>query len=538
MDRYQTFVLESNNVLPDLLSKIISCSDSPQQALKTLLQEAIRLSGSDAAIFIKPYEEKKSFSYIFSPEKLNLHLNRQALETFLISIDNVTDTYWDKETDDTNAKQMFSNTGFINCFKAPLYSKDIKIGTLVLLNLKFYEKREFLTGLMKNIAPVIALIYKTASIQEKTEGLLQEKAKYNSQLEQETRERKKVEEELRRSRDYYLKLFDEFPNPIWRSNTTAKCDYFNKEWLSFTGRTLEQEMGDGWAEGVHPDDLDRCFKIFLENFNNNEPFEMEYRLMHHDHTYHWLLDYGKPFYDLNNKFSGYIGACYDITIRKLAEEALQQANKKIRILSSITRHDILNQINALRLYLELSKEITTESKIFEYLQKEIMITDLIHNQIEFTRYYENIGINKPGWHNVSKIIFLESKNLQQMENIKLNINTNGLEIYSDNLIQKVFYNLMDNSIRHGEHVTKIDLFITEKEDGIVIIYEDNGTGISDSEKPKLFHKGFGKNTGLGLFLSREILSITGISITENGEPGKGVRFEIFIPKGEFRFNKE
>ncbi|MFA4861404.1 MASE3 domain-containing protein [Methanoregula sp.] len=140
-------------------------------------------------------------------------------------------------------------------------------------------------------------------------------------------ERKKAEDAVRRSRDYYLKLFDDFPNPIWRSDTNAKCDYFNKEWLAFTGRTFEQERGDGWADGVHPDDLDRCVKTYLAAFNAREPFDMEYRLRHRDGTFHWLLDSGKPFYDPDGNFTGYLGACYDVTGRKTAEEALRLQNR-------------------------------------------------------------------------------------------------------------------------------------------------------------------------------------------------------------------
>ena len=145
-------------------------------------------------------------------------------------------------------------------------------------------------------------------------------------------ERKKAEEAVRKSRDYYLKLFDDLPNPIWRSNTSAKCDYFNKEWLAFTGRMLEQETGDGWTEGVHPDDLDRCVKTYLAAFSIREPFEMEYRIRHHDGTYHWLLDIGKPFYDPEGNFAGYIGACYDITRRKTAEGELRESRQMLETL--------------------------------------------------------------------------------------------------------------------------------------------------------------------------------------------------------------
>lgn len=109
----------------------------------------------------------------------------------------------------------------------------------------------------------------------------------------------------------YLQILEQFPNPIWRAGTDAKCDFFNKAWLDFTGRTAEQEMGDGWAEGVHPDDLKPCVDNYLKNFNERKPFLLEYRLKHKDGNYRWLLDYGCPFFDDVGVFLGYIGSCYD-----------------------------------------------------------------------------------------------------------------------------------------------------------------------------------------------------------------------------------
>ncbi|MDZ7584710.1 MAG: PAS domain S-box protein, partial [Thiobacillus sp.] len=133
-------------------------------------------------------------------------------------------------------------------------------------------------------------------------------------------ERIALESRLTRSRDFHLKLFQHFPHMVWRSGPDGNCDYFNKTWLEFTGRRLEQEQGDGWAKGVHPDDLDRCRKVYLEAFGRREPFEIEYRLRRHDGEYRWLMGNGAPYEDLNGTFAGYIGASYDITERKLAEE--------------------------------------------------------------------------------------------------------------------------------------------------------------------------------------------------------------------------
>lgn len=348
--------------------------------------------------------------------------------------------------------------------------------------------------------------------------------------------RKRAEDKMRNARDFYLKILDDFPNPIWRADVNAKCDYFNRDWLMFTGRTLEQELGDGWAAGVHPDDLDRCLKIFLDHFHARQPFEMEYRLRYHDGTYHWLYDSGKPFYTLDGVFAGFIGSCYDIQDRKLAEDALRQVNKKLNLLSSITRHDIRNQLMALNAYIALSEEaIGKPVELKEFIGKEQKIADSIARQITFTKDYENLGVLSPVWQNVSALV-RDAGTALPMRNIILETRCPGLEVYADPLLEKVFYNLIENSLQYGgERMTKICVTANERDEKLLITYEDDGSGISEYDKRELFTKGFGKHTGLGLYLSREILSITGITITETGETDRGARFEIVVPKGAYRF---
>ncbi|SHE79082.1 sensor domain-containing diguanylate cyclase [Alkalibacter saccharofermentans] len=113
----------------------------------------------------------------------------------------------------------------------------------------------------------------------------------------------------------YKVIVESAPNLIWRSGLDAKCYYFNKTWLDFTGRTLEQEYGDGWSEGVHPDDFERCVKIYLGNFSKRTRFEMEYRLLRHDGEWRWINDIGVPTIDENGEFTGFIGSCLDVTER-------------------------------------------------------------------------------------------------------------------------------------------------------------------------------------------------------------------------------
>lgn len=125
----------------------------------------------------------------------------------------------------------------------------------------------------------------------------------------------------------YQTLVEQSPIMIWRAGTDALCDYFNEQWLRFRGRTMEQEAGNGWAEGVHPDDFDRCLGIFLDGFNKREIFEMEYRLMRHDGAYRWIFDRGVPFHNDEGIFAGYIGSCVDVTARVEAQEALRRASE-------------------------------------------------------------------------------------------------------------------------------------------------------------------------------------------------------------------
>ena len=129
------------------------------------------------------------------------------------------------------------------------------------------------------------------------------------------------------SREEYKLLVEKAPIMIWRSDLTMGCDYFNEVWLAFTGRSMELETGNGWAEGVHPEDFDQCLKIYIDHFTRREVFEMTYRLRRFDGVYRWIFDRGVPFHDSEGQFRGYIGSCIDVTERREAQEALKKAQE-------------------------------------------------------------------------------------------------------------------------------------------------------------------------------------------------------------------
>lgn len=124
------------------------------------------------------------------------------------------------------------------------------------------------------------------------------------------------------SQNDYQAILEQAPIMIWRTDGDAQCDYFNDRWLAFTGRSIEQELGNGWSSSVHPDDRDRCLRTFLDAFARREVFEMEYRLLRHDGEYRWVFDRGGPVSDASGKFIGYVGSCVDVTERVNAQATL------------------------------------------------------------------------------------------------------------------------------------------------------------------------------------------------------------------------
>ncbi|MCX6688593.1 MAG: response regulator [Methanoregula sp.] len=223
-----------------------------------------------------------------------------------------------------------------------------------------------------------------------------------------------------------------------------------------------------------------------------------------------------------------------LTELRIAEKALKQANNKLNLMNSITRHDILNKITVARGYLDIILMMETDPLLLSYLKKEDRAVAAIEEQIAFTKIYQDLGVNGAVWQRVDLTIYSSLSRID-LGHVALQCDLPCVEIYADPLLEKVFYNLADNALAYGETITKIHVHATEDADGLVLIWEDDGIGILPEAKEKIFLRGVGKNTGLGLFLVREILSITGITIIETGEYGSGARLEIKVPHGVYRF---
>jgi PAS domain S-box-containing protein len=247
-----------------------------------------------------------------------------------------------------------------------------------------------------------------------------------------------------------------------------------------------------------------------------------------------LLTSKIPLRDAEGKIIGVLGTYIDITGRKRAEEALVVANKKLTLLSGITRHDITNQLTALRGYRKMLEKKIPDQKFTDLFQKIDDSAQQISAMIQFTKEYESIGVNAPVWQSPALLADRAAKQASLGTVTVKNYLPVGFEVFADPLIARVFYNLIDNTVMHGGKITTIGFSLQEQNGNQIIVCEDDGDGVPAGEKEQLFDRGFGKHTGLGLYLAREILSITGISIRENGEPGKGARFEIIVPERNYR----
>jgi signal transduction histidine kinase len=225
----------------------------------------------------------------------------------------------------------------------------------------------------------------------------------------------------------------------------------------------------------------------------------------------------------------------DITSRRRSEQSVQKSNEKLRLASSIIRHDINNQLTIFNGYLSLMEAGVPAMNSGDIIRILQGANTRIQAILKFSREYQEVGAKPPEWQDLGRTV-LSAKTMAETGTVRFlpAPACNGVEINADPLLVRAFSSLIDNSFLHGEKVSEIRIHCSREEHRLVIVYEDDGIGIAGKIRPVLFERGKGKGTGYGMFFVREILAVTGFTITETGEPGKGVRFEIVVPEGSFR----
>ena len=349
---------------------------------------------------------------------------------------------------------------------------------------------------------------------------------------------KETEKALRKSEVRFRDLAKLLPQGVFEIDLQRNLLFCNHSGSKLFGYT-EEDVRDGFniLDAFVPEDRERVLRDITDvmTCQIEENQGKMYTALRKDGTEFFVAIYTSKIFN-DGEVVGLRVIIADITKVKITEEALRKANKKLNLLTSITRHDILNQTTALSAYLWIIDQKLPENST---IHKEILtcekISENIQKQITFTRDYDSLGLMAPKWQSVKETAE-KNADLLGSHGLSFDISIGTSTIFADPMLDKVFYNLFDNAVRHGGNdLNNIRVYSRNAEDGTFILtVEDNGVGVPQEMKERIFDQGIGNNTGLGLFLVKEILDITGITIRECGTPGSGATFEMIIPKGRFR----
>ncbi|MGH7479652.1 MAG: PAS domain-containing sensor histidine kinase, partial [Candidatus Methylomirabilales bacterium] len=359
-------------------------------------------------------------------------------------------------------------------------------------------------------------------------------------------ERKGAEEALRESEARFRTMANTAPVMIWMSGTDKLCTFFNKGWLDFTGRSLEQELGNGWAEGVHQEDLDRCLEVYVSSFDARQAFTVEYRLRRHDGEYCWVLDNGVPRFAPDGTFLGYIGSATDITERKRAEEALQKSEAALRRSQEGLR-DLAGKLltaqeeERRRLARELHDDLTQRLAVLaiEAGRLEQQLHGTAAPVLERLRQMkEQIVKLSADVHGISRqlhpsilddlglVSAMESEcaHLTQREGIAVKYESHNVPTTLPRDVALCLYRIAQEALRNiAKHAQTTEAFVAlvGAKDAITLSVWDDGVGFD----PAQVHR----KPGLGLASMEERVRLIRGELSVKSHPGRGTEIEVVAP---------
>ena len=351
---------------------------------------------------------------------------------------------------------------------------------------------------------------------------------------------KSSEERLRREKNRLAQYLDIAGTLFVVLDRDGRVALINRRASEVLGCPVDAAVGEPWVERfIPPAEQDCCRAIIngmIQGGVGPATPAAETPVLTADGRERIIAWHTTVLRDESGAVCGTLGSGEDVTERRHAEEALRQANAKLNLLSGITRHDILNRITVARAYIDFAGEDIEDPAVRDYLGRARSAVEEIHRQIEFTRDYQDMGVKEPVWQRPADLIRESAVELGIPAGVRVDLD--NLEIYADPMVKKVFYNLIDNAVRHGERVTEVRFSCVKSGQDILIVCEDDGIGIPEGEKEAIFRETYKRRYGHGLILVSGILGITGMTIRETGVPGEGARFEVRVVNGGWRFGDD
>ncbi len=340
--------------------------------------------------------------------------------------------------------------------------------------------------------------------------------------------RKRTEEELRSAKQ----VFTDSIAAVGIADSMGIMTRVNEAFLQYLGYSSQEEVIGRPISDFMIDNNE--FGSIMKYLELKEKWQGDYQARRKDGSMVLVHSLIIPLKDKSGKSIGYHATAIDISDQKTGQETSPATNVKLNILSNITVHDIQNQVVVLNGLVYKAKHANSPVQVKEYLSRIQQVADKIQSHVAFAREYQNLGKAPPSWIRIDAgIQDLASKFDSKW--VQFEVDTGSLEVFSDTMLNRAFYNLIDDTLKHGQKATKIRFSAKPRGEELVLVYEDNGVGVPMDRKKNIFEKASSSQKVHGLVLVKEILGITGMTIVENGEPGKGARFEIVVPKGNFRY---
>ena len=360
----------------------------------------------------------------------------------------------------------------------------------------------------------------------------------------------RVRQELGETEARFRNMADAAPVLLWMSGTDGLCTFFNHTWLAFTGRTMAEECGDGWAAGVHAEDLAGCMATYLEAFGARRVFEMEYRLRRHDGAYRWVLDRGAPRYAPDGRFEGYIGSCVDITERRKHEVELRAAVEVRDDFLSVASHELGTPLTALKLHVEKLERMLAPARApldpepfrvrAGLIQAEVARLDhLVGSLLDTTRLavgglplrLERLELG-PIVDRVVRELGPVAETAQCAVTLRNRPALCGR--WDRERLEQALTNLLSNAFKYGAG-RPVEVTVDGDGSAASVEVRDHGVGLPPEQQELIFQRfgraphtrGYG-GLGLGLWIARQSVEAMGGTIGVRSVPGEGATFEIVL----------